>query len=189
MTRHNKLGPQPSILGSNIINSGPRHKYFIYFETLFLTQYPIQLFYDVPYNRVFHRTIRFQRSDNFIIRLYTSLIYLSCVCMTCSMNLARNPKTEVTVMCLYWILLWKGRHPVQYWSIMEVDTKNINISNIAHDVWNNISNIASLITLYFVTVTSLSVDTVLTNANHLIKSIACSGAVSLSVYWYWYFRC
>ena len=53
------------------------------------------------------------------------LISIVCVCMTCSMNLARNTNTGVTVMCLHRILVWKRRHPVQCWSIREADTRTL----------------------------------------------------------------
>ena len=54
-----------------------------------------------------------------------SFSYLSSACMTCSMKLARNTKTEVTIMCRYRILLWKQHHPVHYWFIMDADTKTV----------------------------------------------------------------
>ena len=79
-------------------------------------------------------TIRSQQSDNFIIRMYTW-----CVCMTCSMNIARNTKTGVTVMCLYRILLWKRHHPVYYWSITEADSETMLLLH-----WNALHNTTSI---------------------------------------------
>ena len=115
-------GPNLVSWGPNIINSGPRHKCFLFILKYYFshsTQY--NHLYDVPsqppYNLVSTKW-SFYHSPVYIS-------YLSCVCMTCSMNLARNTKTEVTPMCLYRILVRKRHHPVQYWSIMEADTKTV----------------------------------------------------------------
>ena len=105
-------GPNLVSGGPNIINSGPPT--WISFVH-FISSHTI--------HNMINGTIRSQQSHNFSIGLYTSHIYR--VCMTCSMNIARNTKTGVTVKCLYRILLWKRRHPVLYWFMIEADTKTV----------------------------------------------------------------